>query len=131
MTTIQLMALQTMPLVTGHIKYNLAATSRSRKSRLAQELGNAEFTWVSEDFLTQENVEAWSEMPLYLHESDENWQGFLQANIDKALAKGLSFRPLRETIQSTLNWRKTINDELKAGISAEREAELLRKWKEQ
>jgi 2'-hydroxyisoflavone reductase len=91
---------------------------------------DAEFAWASEDFLKRENVEAWSEMPLYLHESDADWQGFLSANIDKALAEGLDFRPLEETIRATLNWRKSVADELKAGISAEREAELLEKLRE-
>ena len=89
---------------------------------------NAEFTWVSEDFLTQEKVAPWSEMPLYLPESDEDSKGFLSANVGKALAKGLKFRPLSETIQSTFNWRKTIKNELKAGISVEKEKELLEKW---
>ncbi len=92
---------------------------------------DAEFIWVSEEFLNRENVEEWSEMPLYLAESSEAAQGFLSANIDKALTKGLKFLPLSDTIRETLDWRKTKTDELKAGISAEREAELLRKWREQ
>jgi len=91
---------------------------------------DARFTWVSEEFLNQENVGAWGEMPLYLPESSEEMKGFLAANVDKALQTGLEFRPLRETIRDTLNWRKTKTDELKAGIDAEREKELLRKWHE-
>ncbi len=91
---------------------------------------DAEFIWATEEFLKQENVAVWSEMPLYLHESDEDLQGFLSANIDKALAKGLKFRSLRETIRDVLNWRKTKTGELKAGISDEREKELLKKWRE-
>ena len=51
--------------------------------------------------------------------------------IDKALEKGLGFRSLGDTINDTLAWRKTMSDEMKAGISAERESELLRKWREQ
>ena len=47
---------------------------------------DAEFVWAAEEFLKQENVAVWSEMPLYLHKSDKDWQGFLSANIDKALA---------------------------------------------
>jgi 2'-hydroxyisoflavone reductase len=89
---------------------------------------DARFTWVTEDFLQSENVAPWSEMPLYLPESDADLKGFLAANVDKALAKGLTFRPLGETIRETLNWRKNVKDELKAGIIAEREAELLEKW---
>lgn len=91
---------------------------------------DARFTWVDEEFLKAENVEAWSEMPLYLHESDRDWRGFLVANVDRALGEGLSFRPVRETIRATLEWRKSIPDELKAGLSAEREAALLEKWRE-
>ena len=70
--------------------------------------------------MKEENVAPWGDMPLYLYESDEDWQGFLSANVEKAMSKGLEFRPLRETILSILNWRKTIPDELKAGITAER-----------
>ena len=92
---------------------------------------DAEFIWVSEEFLKRESVEEWSEMPLYLAKSSEAAQGFLSANVDKALAKGLKFRPLGDTIRETIDWRKTKTDELKAGMSAEREAELLRKWREQ
>jgi 2'-hydroxyisoflavone reductase len=92
---------------------------------------DAEFLWATEEFLKRENVEAWSEMPLYLHESDADWQRFLSANVNRALAKGLTFRPLRETILSTFNWRQSSSGELKAGISAARETELLEKMREQ
>ncbi|HEX8369049.1 MAG TPA: NAD-dependent epimerase/dehydratase family protein [Pyrinomonadaceae bacterium] len=91
----------------------------------------AVFTWTGEDFLTSENVAPWSEMPLYLPESAEESKGFLAVNVDKALQTGLEFRPLRETVRDTLNWRKTKGDELKAGIDSEREKELIRKWHEQ
>jgi 2'-hydroxyisoflavone reductase len=92
---------------------------------------SAGLTWVSEDFLTSETVAPWSEMPLYLPESSEEMKGFLSVNVDKALQAGLRFRPLRETVEDTLNWRKTKSDELKAGISSEKEKELLGKWHEQ
>lgn len=88
----------------------------------------AAFTWVSEEFLNREGVSPWGEMPLYIPESDESLQGFLSANIDKALTMGLKFRPLGETIRDILDWRKLSKSELKAGISAERESELLGKW---
>jgi 2'-hydroxyisoflavone reductase len=92
---------------------------------------DARFTWVTEDFLQSENIAPWGEMPLYLPESDADLKGFLSANVDRAMAKGLTFRPLGKTILETLNWRKNVKDELKAGISAEREAELLEKWHSQ
>ncbi|MGC2238182.1 MAG: NAD-dependent epimerase/dehydratase family protein [Pyrinomonadaceae bacterium] len=91
---------------------------------------DAEFTWVDEDFLARENVQPWSDMPFYLPESDKDAEHFLSMSIDRALQSGIEFRPLSETIRDALAWRKTKNDALKAGISAGREAELLRKWHE-
>lgn len=91
---------------------------------------DAEFIWADEKFLTENNVAPWSEMPFYLPESDEAAKNFLTMNVDKALAKGLKFRPLKETILETLNWRKAQDFEMKAGISAEREKELIFKMQE-
>jgi 2'-hydroxyisoflavone reductase len=94
----------------------------------------ASFTWASEQFLLAEKVRAWSEMPFWLPaESAPEVKGHAFANIDKALAAGLTFRPLSDTIQDVLSWR-TANfqkdDDLKAGINPEREREMLRKWQE-
>jgi 2'-hydroxyisoflavone reductase len=90
---------------------------------------DASFTWADENFLAAENIQPWSEMPFYLPESNEGSRGFLSANIDKATKTGLKFRPLKETIGNTLDWWKTnsLRESLKAGITAEREAELLGK----
>jgi 2'-hydroxyisoflavone reductase len=92
---------------------------------------DAEFVWAPEEFLKANDVKEWSEMPLYLHESDADSQGFLSANVDRALEKSLEFRPLRDTIQATFDWRKSVEGELKAGITGAREAELLEKLREQ
>ncbi len=92
---------------------------------------DAKFVWASEAFLEKENVEAWSDMPIFSPESVSEMKGFLSANIDKAVEKGLKFRLLEETIRDTFDWRKNVNGEMKAGISAKRETELLEKWREQ
>ena len=93
---------------------------------------DAFFTFVSEDFLQRENVQPWGEMPLWLPEKELSFKGFLLANVDKAVRTGLTFRPLGETVEDILSWRKANfqTDELKAGICAEREQELLHKWRE-
>ena len=94
---------------------------------------DAPFTWVSENFLLEENVAAWSEMPLWLPESAApHLKGFMFINCDKAVQAGLRHRPLAEIIRDTLSWYQTsrANDELKAGIDAEKEQMLLRKWHE-
>jgi 2'-hydroxyisoflavone reductase len=93
---------------------------------------DASFTWVTEDFLLRENVAAWSEMPLWLPEQAPHLKGFMFINCDKAVAAGLTFRPLRDTIRDTLTWYQTgrANEKLKAGIDTEKEQMLLRKWHE-
>ncbi|HEX8250533.1 MAG TPA: NAD-dependent epimerase/dehydratase family protein [Pyrinomonadaceae bacterium] len=116
--------------VTGK-PFELTMRAMLEEIKNASGVGDARFTWTSEEFLKRENVEPWSEMPLYLFESVEESKGFLAVNVDKALRAGLEFRPLRETVQDTLNWRKTKTGELKAGIDSEKEKELLRKWHEQ
>ena len=94
---------------------------------------DASFTWASEEFLLREKVAPWSEMPLWLpEEAAPHLRGFMFINCDKAVAAGLSFRPLSDTIRDTLTWRQTnhLNEELKAGIERDREQGLLRKWHE-
>ena len=92
---------------------------------------DAEFTWISEDFLLQENVAAWSELPLWLpEEAAPHLEGFMFISPAKAIAAGLNFRPLRDTIRDTLTWYKTnrAHDELKAGLDRDKERALLYKW---
>ena len=94
---------------------------------------DASFTWVSEEFLMQEKVAPWSEMPLWMpEEGAPHLKGFMFINCNKAVGSGLSFRPLNDTIKDTLTWRETnrLNEELKAGIDTDKEQRLLRKWHE-
>jgi 2'-hydroxyisoflavone reductase len=92
---------------------------------------DAQLTWVSEEFLLSEKVRAWSELPLWLPESSPSATGLMSVNCDKAISTGLSFRPLRETIEDILKWSQSHPaDEWKAGLDPTRERELLRKWHE-
>ena len=94
---------------------------------------DASFTWVDEDFLLEEKVAAWTEMPLWLpEEAAPHMKGFMFINCDKAAAAGLNLRPLKETIKDTLGWYQANrpNEELKAGINRDKEHDVLRKWRE-
>ena len=90
----------------------------------------AKFVWVDEEFLVENKVSPWGEMPFYLPESAEQMRGFLAMNVDKALAQNLKFRPLRDTILDVLTWREKQNFAMRAGISGEREKALLQKWRD-
>ena len=92
---------------------------------------SAKFTWLPAEFLKQQKVEAWSDMPVWA--GDE--LGLARTKIDHALAKGLTFRPLAETARDTLAWYKSLpqdrQSKLRAGLTPEREAEVLAAWKKQ
>ena len=64
-----------------------------------------------------------------------NYGGMGAVSIQRALAKGLTFRPLAETARDTLAWFKSQPQErqkkLKAGLTKEREAEVLAAWHKQ
>ena len=90
---------------------------------------NATFTWVPADFLRQQKIEAWSDMPVWTGEES----GMARTNINRALPKGLTFRPLAETARDTLAWFKSQSQDrqskMKAGLTPEREAEVLTAWR--
>ncbi len=92
---------------------------------------NARFTWVTEDFLTQQKVQPWSDMPVWTGRES----GLARAKIDRAMSKGLTIRPLAETARDTLAWFKSLpqdrQSKMHAGLTPEREAEVLAAWKKQ
>jgi 2'-hydroxyisoflavone reductase len=89
---------------------------------------NATFTWLPMDFLQKQDVHGWSDMPVWAGEE----LGLSRANIQKALGKGLTFRPLADTTRDTLAWFRKQTPErqakLKAGLTPEREKEVLNAW---
>jgi nucleoside-diphosphate-sugar epimerase len=89
---------------------------------------NATFILADAEFLKQQKVEAWSDMPVWA--GDE--LGMSRANISRALAKGLTFRPLGDTARDALAWFKSLPQDrqshLRAGLTNEREAEVLAAW---
>ena len=92
---------------------------------------DATFTWVDEKFLLDENVAAWSEMPLWLPEdAAPHLKGFMFVNSDKAVREKLTFRSLSETVRDTLTWHRAHQADvrLKAGIDRDRERDLLQRF---
>jgi 2'-hydroxyisoflavone reductase len=90
----------------------------------------ANFTWVNTDFLEAQKVAPWSDMPVWVPPRGEE-AGMGRINIRRAVAKGLTFRPLAETARDTLAWFKSQPAErqkLKAGITPERETAVLAAW---
>jgi 2'-hydroxyisoflavone reductase len=92
----------------------------------------ATFHWAPAEFLAKHEVSPWGDMPVWVPGEGES-AGFSRHRNDRALAAGLSFRPLAETVAATLAWFDAQPDErkasLRAGIKPEREAEVLAAWR--
>ncbi len=93
---------------------------------------DARITWVASDFLEAHKVEPWSDMPVWVPAQGDD-AGFAKRSIRKAVAAGLTFRPLSVTATDTLDWYRQLpaarQAKLKAGISPSREGEVLAAWK--
>jgi Nucleoside-diphosphate-sugar epimerases len=84
--------------------------------------------WVPTAFLQQERVSAWSDLPLWVP-GQGGTAGFHRRRNQKAVAKGLTFRPIEDTTKATLAWYDALPGEEKAkvegGLKPEREAQVL------
>ena len=65
------------------------------------------------------------ELPLWVDTRQEDWRHFLEVDVSKAVAAGLAFRPLEETVAATLAEAEPVEG---VGLTAERERELLEAW---
>jgi 2'-hydroxyisoflavone reductase len=87
---------------------------------------DASFTWVPAPFLEKQGVSAWQNLPLWLPP-----EGNAHVKNARALAKGLVFRPVAQTLADTLAWARETKRDVAwgtgraPGLSAAREAEVL------
>lgn len=82
----------------------------------------------SAEFLSTHKVNAWSDLPVWVPGQGKT-AGFHRRSNARAIAAGLTFRPLATTAADTLSWFEQQPVErqamLRTGLKAEREAELL------
>ena len=83
-------------------------------------LAGGDVVWAPDEFLLERGVGEWMELPMWIAESES--QGLHQADVSRALAAGLTFRPLADTIGATLGLAEMTDG---AGLKPERERELL------
>jgi 2'-hydroxyisoflavone reductase len=92
----------------------------------------AALTWVDAPFLEKAKVSPWSDMPAWIPRSGDD-AGFARVSAARAIARGLAFRPIADTARDTLAWWGGLPAERRArpraGLAAEREAEVLAAWK--
>ena len=91
---------------------------------IVEETGSeAELIWVDEEELVEHGVEAWIDLPLWLAPAtNPESANFLSVDVGRAIAAGLRFRPLAQTIRDTL---EQADPTPAAGLDPARERELL------
>lgn len=102
---------------------------------------DAEFVWADAEFLGSQGVGPWQAMPVWIPPVEE-MAGFHKTDVSRAAEAGLTIRPLEDTIRDTLAWFDGWLPEIKesrgyeyqpgvnaAGITREREAEVLAAWR--
>lgn len=106
---------------------------------------DAELVWMNDEFLLDKGAGPWMELPLWIPEVDTDTAGLMHSSISRALEAGLTFRPLQQTVADTLIWFRSVaggggaprrstnsagllGDDWKAGMSPEKERELLEDW---
>ena len=87
-------------------------------------LAGADVTWVSDEFLAEHEVGEWMELPLWI--GDPASSGMHRTEVGRALAAGLHFRPVAETIAGAAGAPAVEG----VGLTPEREAALLAAWHE-
>lgn len=90
---------------------------------------DATLTWVDQNFLGEHEVAPWQELPLWLPD-DPEYGGFNEMDSSRAIASGLTFRGVDDTVGATLAMDRTrdmVPGE-RAGITRARERDLLDQW---
>jgi 2'-hydroxyisoflavone reductase len=89
------------------------------------------WSWVPLEFLAQHRVRPYSEMPVW-RPPTPGYEGFARFDLSREVAAGLTFRSLADTAQATLEFHRSRPAErqaqLRAGLTADREAEVLGAW---
>lgn len=93
---------------------------------------DAQFVWVPTAFLEAQKVRPWSDMPVWLPLTGDEAGGG-QISVKAAMARGLTHRPLADTVRDTLayveTWPAERKAKLRAGLAADREKEVIAAWK--
>jgi len=91
-------------------------------------------TWVSAGFIDAQNLGEGRSIPIWAS-PDGEYASVASVNGERAVAEGLRNRPVRETARDLISWWKTLPEDrtqkIRAGLSAQRETEMLTLWHEQ
>jgi 2'-hydroxyisoflavone reductase len=110
------------PLTSAEMFYGIRAVTSTPVS----------FVWIDADFLEEMGIRPWSDMPAWFPPRGAT-AGFARMSNARALAAGLTFRPLAVTARETLDWFLSEPGErqvdLRSGMNSGREERLLAAWR--
>ena len=107
--------------------FNAVAGSVPLADVLEAAPGDADVVWVPWEFLETHNVQPWSDLPAWV---PTPMAAMLLADGSKAAAAGLETRPIEAVVADLAAWdRDRPQEPLRAGMTREREAELLRTFR--
>jgi len=83
---------------------------------------DANVVWVDDQPVLDAGVQPWTELPLWLPGTE--YAGLPRADVSRARAAGLRYRPVEETVADTLAWDRTVPGD-RPTLSHEREQAIL------
>ena len=92
---------------------------------------DATFTWVEEEFLNEQGALRYLTGIGSIYIRNEDYKGYNQYNVEKAIEAGLTFRPVGDTARDIVDWYNALPEaERPRGrlLSPEMEAEVLKAW---
>ena len=113
------------PLTVSEMLYGMKAVTTA----------GAQFVWVPAQFLTSQGVVEFTNLPIWVDPAGA-WGGLHRINVSKAVAAGLTFRPLADTARAALDWhatrpeadRKITEEGGRNKLSPDKEAAILAAW---
>ena len=90
--------------------------------------GKPVYTHVTPQFVEEKQID----VPIWVPSSNSPYAGYGQVSNARAVAAGLTYRPLATTVTELMTWFRGLPAErqatLRAGLARDKEAELLKAW---
>ncbi|GGP97733.1 reductase [Streptomyces mutabilis] len=94
--------------------------------------GAAELRWTDPEAVLAAGIEPWTQLPVWTPPDSDLHEALHQADVSRALATGLSCRPVGDTVTDTWSWLRSIGgtaprrpDRPPVGLDGETEAKAL------
>lgn len=92
----------------------------------------ASFTWVPPEFVVEQGIDGWTELPIWVPQ-DSELIGLHSGDVSRAKAAGLVCRPVEDTVRDTWDWLRRTGfaipqDRPAPGLDPDKERTTLAAW---